>query len=76
MRVVTDDLLVAAFVEFRQFRDTFADGAQFVQYPARLGVAVTHALQTFAERLMDGGSLADPLAARQLVGEGDGCGVF
>jgi len=65
--VKADDLLVVAIVQFRQLRHSFADPAQFVKETLLGTIAVAQAMQAFAEGLMNGGGLADTLAASATV---------
>lgn len=76
MLVKADDLLVVAIVQLRQLRHSFADPAQFVKETLLGTIAVAQAMQAFAEGLMNGGGLADTLAAGKLVGKRDGGRVF
>jgi len=76
MFVISDNVFVAAGVEYRQLCDTLADGAKFVKQMWGRFRAVTLATQPLNERVMDRRRLADALKAGKFVGERDGGGTL
>lgn len=76
MLVVADDLFIAAVIQFGQSAHPLSDFPQFAEETLLGHLAVAQAMQTFAQDLMNGRGLADPLAAGEFVGRRDGCRVF
>ena len=68
MLVIADDLFIAAVVQFGQSAHPLPDCPQFAKQTLLGPIAVSEAMQTFTQCLMNGRSLADPLAARQFGG--------
>ncbi|KNY08724.1 hypothetical protein AKG11_33350 [Shinella sp. SUS2] len=72
MFVKADDLLISTRIELGQSRHTLADCAEFSEKAVLCDISVPQPVQPLVERLMNGRGLGDPLAARKLVGEGNG----
>ena len=76
MLVVTDNILVAATIEFRQAGQPFSNDAHVGQYPLLRHAAISQPMKAFRQCLVDRGGFADPPATRKFIDQRYGCRIF